>query len=124
MENKRDDTRVVINRPILLQEFTYDNEYEKLDSPITAEIVDLSSSGALVKTNLDLPIGSCFYLKLALQNENVPIIFNVIRKDKAEEPSYIYGCDFLNINESIESKLRKFIFAEQIKIHNMNKKRA
>lgn len=112
---RRNEFRVWINREIIIKELVIYDKFIHLPKPLTINIQNISCSGALMLSNLDIPIGTCLFLELLIKDEILPIIIEIIRNtDRTVNDKFEYGCRFLQLSEHAKSKLRRYVFDQQV----------
>lgn len=111
---KRQDTRVRVTMELSISELIKNDQYIQLPKPAIATIIDISSSGLLISFPLNLPIGTCFCVKLNLNDDMLSVIIMIVRKENIQNEVY-YGCKFLSLDNLTEQKIRRFVFDQQVK---------
>lgn len=111
----RQDFRVWINKDVNIENIIMHDQYVRLPKPITVTIQNISCSGLSMLSNLDIPIGTCLFLELIVKDEVLPIIIEIIRnQEKKIKGKFEYGCRFLQLSETVKTKIRRFVFNQQI----------
>lgn len=79
-----------------------------------AFIKDISASGVFVTTEEELAISQRFVFIFSESPKPIRIISEIIRIQKLSKGGYGYGCKFLNMSDSMESVVRRFVFKVQL----------
>lgn len=86
-----------------VEEIIFDESGEdadKLDPPADVILLNISTNGALIKTNCEeLVLDSCFKLKVIIDGEDTFINTTIVRVNKELESGCEYGCRFNYIYE-------------------------
>ncbi len=112
-----------ITLPVNILKKSY-KEVINLSKPILMIAKNISISGILLDSPLNLPLDLNFILLLPIGNTTITIITETKRKFKTDH-MYSYGCKFKFINKADEQLLRKFILdnkLDQLKYRNVNAK--
>ncbi|SHI06565.1 PilZ domain-containing protein [Sporobacter termitidis DSM 10068] len=111
---RRDDVRVKVNIPLLLNEIYIGTKIRKLDKGARFEVINVSAGGMLLKSRLDIAEeNACLIFDFPLETKHLNCRAQIVRK-QAENDYYLYGCQLLN-NESDKRELRRFVFKTQLK---------
>lgn len=111
---KTREIRVEINLPLKVTKICYrDETVINLNKVLPIKVVNLSASGVLIFSVLDLPKDIKLYLNLPINREIVPCIAEIVRKESKKD-GFFYGCKMFFISEIENSKIRKYIFSKQI----------
>jgi len=116
MLDRRNEIRVEINLEIDVNQILIHDKYIELPKPFQIYIQNISCSGMMMTCHLDIPIGTCFFIDLPIDNK-IHIIIEIVRC-KFKHQQFEYGCKFLQLSDKLESRLRKFIFQQQIKLRH------
>lgn len=113
--NKRFDFRVPLNMEFPIKTILIKDRYVNLPKPLMVNIVNMSCSGVLLATHLDLPQEICFYIDFFFKDEKISAICSVVRKDQSADGSWHYGCKFLHATGTSNSKIRRLVYEQQAK---------
>lgn len=113
--NKRFDFRIPLNMQFAIRTILIKDRYVNLPKPLVVDIVNMSCSGVLLATHLDLPQEICFYIDFCLKDEKIPAICSVVRKEQSADGNWYYGCKFLHTSGTASSKIRRFVYEQQAK---------
>ncbi|WP_061996510.1 PilZ domain-containing protein [Clostridium sp. ATCC 25772] len=124
-KNRRLHSRVNINitLPVNILKKSH-KEVINLSKPILMIAKNISISGILLESPLNLPLDLNFILLLPIGTTTITIITETKRKFKTD-CMYNYGCKFKFINKADEQLLRKFILdnkLDQLKYRNVTTK--
>lgn len=111
---KTRDTRVDINLPLKVTKIWYRTETViNLDKILPINLINLSTSGVLISSPLNLSKEVKLFLNLPINKEIITCIAEIVRKE-SKKNSFFYGCKIFFISEFEKSKIQKFIFSKQI----------
>lgn len=82
---------------------------------------NISAGGLLIVTKKFLNEGDIIYLDLKLEQdlEFKKQKSKVVRKDPVTEEGFMYGLQFLDLPQSVETRLVRFIFQKELKMKNV-----
>lgn len=76
------------------------------------KIVDISASGILVSSHLDILEKIKLYAELPIKS-SILCTAKIVRKEESKEGFY-YGCMLLDIGKDKTDRIRQFVFKKQI----------
>lgn len=112
---RRQDCRVPVTLDLDVNKIIFDDKVLDLPKPLQIKIENISCSGILMSTCLDLPQNTCFCLKFNLKNNKIDVVVEIIRKFY-EGDKFNYGCRILGLAPNEQQIFRQFIFEEQVKL--------
>lgn len=113
---RREDVRVPVNLGLDIRQVLIESSLVVLDIPMDVRAVDLSSGGIRLASFAKMPLTSfSFCFELPIREEKLTCIAEVTRRDCLKDIQ-IYGCRFLNLDSADKSKIRNFVFTEQIRL--------
>lgn len=112
-KQRRNEVRVNVLFPVKIYEIFHNNELMTLDKYIYGNIINISVSGMLFKSSLDLPSGLRFLLALKIESTEINVAAEIIRKE-FKENKYLYGCSFSTADPEHENIIRQFVTKKQI----------
>lgn len=85
--------------------------YEQDNKPIncSVKIRDLSCGGFCFASRVDLDVNKCYETVVPLTKEPLVLNFKIVRKLR-EEKTFIYGCKFLDLEDTVERMLRETVY--------------
>ena len=83
------------------------------DKTFPARIKNLSTSGALLKSPLSVPVNLKFIFELIDEKSKILCYLEIERKQKCGE-AFIYGCKLRPVFENDKDKLRVFVLKKQV----------
>lgn len=108
-ENRRLNNRITTNIKLSINTLKrYSKEIFKLSKPILMYAKNISVSGILLESNLDLPTDLNFIFLLPIYDNHIKVTTEIVRKSKKGN-IYAYGCKFKSLHESDIILLKKFI---------------
>lgn len=112
---KRLDCRVSVRMDLDVDRIIFNDRVLNLPKPLQIKVDNISCSGLLMTTCLDLPKNTCFCLKIDLKNSTIDVVMEIVRKEYNGK-RFLYGCRILSLAPSEQQILRQFIFDEQVKL--------
>lgn len=112
--NRRKETRIEIELSLPIKKISVgEDKVVSLNKILPVKTVDLSAGGILLQSFLDLPEYLKLYLTLPIDNDAIPCIADIVRKEKKQDEFY-YGCKLTFPSEAEKYKVRKFVFKKQL----------
>lgn len=73
-------------------------------------VLDLSGGGMKIKADRELKINDRLFINIEASSENIELEAEVKRLNKINNYEYVYGLEFIDINESKQDKIVKEVF--------------
>lgn len=120
VNQRRSEARVDVSLELIVSKiWTGFDQCIELEKKIPMKTVNLSSSGVLLYSELDMPENVLFHLELPINDTVINCCAEVVRKEKKED-GYYYGCKLVMLEEAEQSKIREFVFKKQIENRRKN----
>lgn len=113
---KRQEVRLSIELPIEIATISVGSKIMDLEKCVPMKTINISASGILLSSALDLPQQVQPHILLFLDQDIVLAIARIVRRD-IQGSTHFYGCEFINLPENEKEKIRQFIFDHQLKQH-------
>ncbi len=119
---RRKRVRVPFNTNLKIWTIDIDEKKVPLQKYIGMKSINISATGILLTSILNINKNIKVHLKLKIINKIIDIKASIVRKKEKDELFY-YGCEFVNISEKNQDIINKYVFEEmknQISSSNNN----
>lgn len=108
---RRDDVRVKVVQIInYIKESDFEKEIETEDNYENALLLDLSGGGMKIKAKEKFANNDVIIATLKYEDEKIYIKGNIIRIEKTDDRRYIYGVNFIDMDNSTREKIIRIVF--------------
>lgn len=99
MQEKRRSKRIPANLELRVSKLFKQEAVQEIDVEAPIHVIDVSKLGIGFVSEGDLPMGYYFNAKLELGGDENSLycVVQIIRKSKAENGMYSYGCEFVGL---------------------------
>lgn len=113
--NTRGDLRVPVELPITLESLA-------LENPVKAFVKNISAGGLFLLAGDSISQGMHIFFELPIEKNILYLSAEILNKiPTANENVWGYGCRFISLDTTSESKIRQFVFQENSR-YRKNKK--
>ncbi|HKM33023.1 MAG TPA: PilZ domain-containing protein [Oscillospiraceae bacterium] len=114
LEDRRRFYKINTNLPAIITFYTVGEETTKLEEPLKVLIKDLNIGGVAILTTSDFVVGTEIMLILNINNNELELCADILRKQESDDNSFTYGCRFLKTTLAQEEILAQYVFTQQI----------
>ncbi|MBM7614241.1 flagellar brake protein [Alkaliphilus hydrothermalis] len=113
---RRKYLRVDVDIPVNCYLVGIEDEEGKSEKFFPASLKDLSGGGALINSNISLPLGTVILFEIPINDQMMVLTAQVVRnKESDEDYSRNLGCEFLGIDEADQKKIIAYCTGVQLK---------
>ena len=92
-----------------------------LPKVIRMKVINLSVSGVLLFSEIDMAVGIHFGTVLRIDNTDIYVACLSVRKE-VRDSGFYYGCTLLGVSQSDQQVIRQFIFKQEVRERRRMKK--
>lgn len=118
---KRLEMRVDVDFSADVYELIISDKPIVLPTVIRMKVINLSVSGILLFSELEMPVGVHFGTILKFDNNNIYVACQSVRKE-CRDSGFYYGCMLLGVSLNDQQVIRQYIFKQEIQQRRRMKK--
>lgn len=126
LEERRQSYKINVSFDALIPFYIRSEEMVTFDEPVVVSVVNLNLGGVYFRSGFDFEEGD--QVMLNFMNGEMELLTDILRAQKKPDSDTVdgYGCRFLNITQSQEERLARYVFecqlAEREKLKEKNSK--
>jgi len=118
---RRLEKRINVDFDLEVYELIISDKPLVLPNTLRMKVLNVSASGILLFSNLQFDVGVHFGTVLEFDNQKLFAACVVVRKERSNT-GFNYGCALLGVSEADQSRIRQFVFKEEIQQRRRLKK--